>query len=158
MAEQMTLQLDGITGESRIVQGAIDVKNWGWGLNQTGTWHSGGGGGGGQVSVRDINLSKQVDRSTTDIIKLCCTGEHIPTGKLVVTKAGGTPLDYFIIELEKIIISSYNTGGSPGDEVVMEDITLNFALVRVTYKEQADDGSVEDEGDVAWNIEGNCSA
>ena len=158
MAIQMTLHLDDIKGESKVqgYEGEIDVDSWSWGMSQTGTWHTGGGGGGGQVSVNDIVISKKVDRSTPDIIKLCCKGEHIPSGKLVITKSGGTPLDYLTIEMEKIIIANYTTGGAPGDEVVMESISLNFAAFKTLYKQQGDDGSVEDEADVAWNIEANA--
>lgn len=158
MAVQITLELEGITGESKIqgFEGNMDVYSWSWGMVQTGTWHTGGGGGGGQVSVQDIVFTKKVDRATTDIIKLCCKGEHIPTGKLVVTKAGGSPLDYLTIEMKKIIIANYNTGGAPGDEEVMETIALNFAWFDLKYKQQADDGSVEDEDEAIWNIEANA--
>ena len=160
MAVQITLKLEGIKGESKISghEDEIDVDSWSWGMAQTGTWHTGGGGGGGQVSVNDIVFTKKVDRSSPDIIKACCKGDHIPSGTLIVTKSGGTPLDYLTIEMKKIIFANYTTGGAPGDEVVMESISLNFAEFKVLYKQQADDGSVEDEADAAWDIEANKAA
>lgn len=158
MAVQITLELEGITGESKIsgFEGKIDIESWSWGAVQSGTWHTGGGGGGGQVSVQDLTVTKYVDRSTPDVLKHCCKGTHIPTGKLVITKAGGAPLDYLTIEMKKIIVSHYQTGGSPGDEKVIETLGLNFAWVKLLYKQQDDQGGVADEAPYAWDIEKNA--
>jgi len=138
------LKLEGVKGESvdKAHKEEIDVLSWGWGMNQLGTAHRGTGGGAGKVAVNDLTITKYVDRSTPTLIQACCTGEHYPTATLSFRKAGGEPLDYFIIKLEDVIVSSVNTGGSGGD-LIMETITFNFARFKVTYQPQNAKGGKE---------------
>ena len=47
------------------------------------------------------------------------------------------------ITLEDVFITSYNTGGSAHSDVVpTEQVTLNFARLELSYKEQKPDGSL----------------
>ena len=34
--------------------------------------------------------------------------------KLIARKAGSTPLEYFVVEMTDVLVSSYSTGGSSG--------------------------------------------
>ncbi|OLS42796.1 type VI secretion system tube protein Hcp, partial [Rhodovulum sulfidophilum] len=64
-------------------------------------------GGGGKVDVQDITVTKYVDAATHDLIKRCCSGEHITAGQLVVRKSGGSaPVDYLKIDLKDVMITS----------------------------------------------------
>lgn len=109
MAIDCFLYLDNnIVGESQDDKHRdwIDILSWDWGMVQSGTTHQGGGGGGGKVDVRDITISKYVDKATHDLIARCCSGEHIKSGQLVVRKSGGqAPVDYLKIDMEDIIIA-----------------------------------------------------
>jgi len=51
MAVDMFLKLGDIKGESQDLahRDEIDITNWGWGLSQTGSMHSGTGGGSGKA-------------------------------------------------------------------------------------------------------------
>ena len=147
---------NGIKGESQdsAHKDWIDVMSWNWGMMQSGTTHMGGGAGGGKVSVQDINFTKFVDAATHDLIKRCCDGEHIDEGELVVRKAGGSnPLDYMIIKMKTIMITSYQTGGmKDGLDRVQESLTLNFREFTVTYTKQNDKGAPDGESTAGWNI------
>ena len=107
MAVDMFIKLDGIKGESRDAKhkGEIDVLAWSWGLSNSGTMHMGGGGGAGKANVQDISFTKYVDAGSADLQLSCANGKHLKSAKLVVRKAGETPLEYIIIEL----------GEMPGD-------------------------------------------
>ena len=157
----MYIKIDGIDGEARDKDhgGEIDVLAWTWGMSQSGTMHSGGGGGAGKVAVQDLNLTKPVDKSSPTLMLKCCKGEHIKEATLTVRKAGGTPLEYYVIKLEKILISSVSTGGSGGEDSLTENITLNFEKVELKYQPQKDDGS-KDGGtvDLIWNVPENTDA
>lgn len=159
MAVQMTLRLDDIAGESKKdgYEAEIDVTSWSFGMSQSGTWHTGGGGGGGIVNMQDITLTKLIDASSCDLMARCCDGSHIPTGTLTVAKVGGSNLDYYVINLEKIIISSVQTAGTAGGDDVVETVSLNFAIVKIKYKEQADDGSAKAEYEMGFNVETNVA-
>ena len=104
MAVDMFIKLDGIKGESRDAKhkGEIDVLAWSWGLSNSGTMHMGGGGGAGKANVQDISFTKYVDAGSADLQLSCANGKHLKWAKMVVRKAGETPLEYIIIELERV--------------------------------------------------------
>ncbi len=153
MAVDMFLKLDGIDGESRDDghKKEIDVLAWSWGMSQSGTTHMGGGGGSGKVSVQDISVTKYVDASSHALMKTCSLGSHIKSGTLTVRKAGGKPLEYVVIKLEEIIVTSISTGGSGGEDRLTENISLNFAKYEYAYQPQKADGSA-DGGKKEWKF------
>ena len=150
---------DNIRGESHDDKHKdwIDVLSWNWGLSQSGTTHQGHGGGGGKVDVQDITITKYVDAATHDLVKRCCSGEHITGGQLVVRKSGGVaPVDYLKIDIKDVMISSYTTGGmKDGLDRVQETLTLNFRAFQVTYTLQEEDGGAGPESSAGWEIAEN---
>ena len=160
MAVDIFLKLEGVKGESvdSAHAGEIDILQWQWGMTQSGTTHRGPGGGAGKVDVADLTVTKYVDMATHDLLKACASGRHIAKGTLVVRKAGSTPLEYFKIDIEEIMVTSYQTGGSgDGMDRVMETVTLNFAKYNVTYTSQKNDGSAGPSGTAGFDIAKNVA-
>jgi type VI secretion system secreted protein Hcp len=93
--------------------------------------------------------------SSPDIFLKCCDGTHFPTATLVVRKAGTTPLEYLTITMTEVMITSYSTGGSGGEDKLTENVTLNFAKVQFDYKEQTATGSVGATPTVSFDIAAN---
>ena len=143
MAVDMFLKLNNIDGESVDKSHAkeIDILSWSWGMSQSGTTHIAQGGGAGKVSVQDISITKYVDKASPTLMSKIATGEHITEATLTVRKAGKTPLEYIVITMEDVLISSISTGGSGGEDRLTENITLNFARVKSSYVPQKADGS-----------------
>ena len=160
MAVDMFIKIGDIKGESvdSDHKDEIDVLAWSWGMAQSGTMHMGGGGGAGKVNVQDLSVTKYIDKSTPMLMLKCCQGEHIAKAKLVCRKAGGKALEYVTIEMEDVLISSIQTGGSGGEERMTENVVLNFAKVKTDYQPQKKDGS-KDGGAISmgWDIEANKS-
>ena len=156
MAVDMVLDLGGdIAGESKKkgYEGKIDVLAWSWGIANTGSFSAGGGGGTGKASFKDISIAKHVDLASPTLMLYCANGKHFDKAKLVVRKAGGdSALEYVIIELEKILVSGYSTGGSGGEDKLTENITFDFAQVKVTYWSQNDKGGKDKSKDFGWKI------
>jgi type VI secretion system secreted protein Hcp len=159
MAVDTFLKIDGIKGESKDDKhkDEIDVQSWSWGMSQLGTMATGGGGGAGRANVQDLSFTKQVDKSTPDLMLSCISGKHIKEATLVCRKASGdVQLDYLTIKLTDVLISSVQTGGSGGGgEVVMESVSINFAKVNVDYKEQTAKGAVGATPKMGWDIKAN---
>ncbi len=160
MAVDIFLKLtNNIKGESQddTYRNNIDVLAWNWGLSQSGTTHIGTGGGGGKVNVQDITLTKYVDLATNDLLKRCTNGEHIEGGELIVRKSGGTtPVEYFRIKMQNIMITSYQTGGQKdGLDRIQETLTLNFRKFEITYTLQEDTGAAGAETVSGWDIAEN---
>jgi type VI secretion system secreted protein Hcp len=160
MAVDMFMKLGDIKGESqdKTHKEEIEVLAWSWGLSQSGTMHMGTGGGAGKVSVQDVSFTKYTDKATPPIMAACTKGSHIATATLTVRKAGGdNPLEYYKITLEGVLVSSYSTGGSGGEERFTENVTLNFEKFHVEYQPQNAKGAKEGGVvEVKWNIPGNA--
>jgi len=153
----MFLKLDGIPGESKdsAHKDTIDILSWSWGMSQSGSTHDGGGSGAGKVNVQDISVTKYVDKASCALMSRCASGKHITTGLLTVRKAGDTPLEYLKITIEDMIVAAVSTGGSGGEDRLTENVTLNFAKVKVDYQEQKPDGTGTPAGNMGWNIKEN---
>jgi type VI secretion system secreted protein Hcp len=159
MAVDMFLKLEGVEGEAQDKEhrGEIDVLAWSWGASQSGTTHMGAGGGGGKVNIQDLSFTKYIDSSTHTLLQRTFDGKHIPEGTLSVRKAGGTPLDYVIIKMTDIMVTSVSTGGSGGEDRLTENVTLNFSKVEIDYVPQKADGTGEAPKQAGWDIAENVS-
>lgn len=157
MAMDMFLSLDGIKGESRDHKhkDTIQVLAWSWGMSNSGSAHHGSGAGSGKANFQDLSLTHYIDKASAALMMHCATGKHIKKGQLIVRKAGDKPLEYLKIDMEDILISSVSTGGSGGEDRLTENVSLNFAVVKMAYQAQKADGSGEPGGEFGYNIPGN---
>jgi type VI secretion system secreted protein Hcp len=85
----------------------------------------------------------------------CASGEHIEEATLTVRKAGGTPVEYVVITLTNLIVSSYSTGGSGGEDRLTENISLNFGKAAIEYRSQDSKGQGVADGNFTWDIAAN---
>ena len=162
-AVDMFLKLDDppvIQGEStdKVHHDEIDVLAWSWGMSNSGTTHVGGGAGAGKANFQDISITKYVDKSSPALMLHAANGDHIADGTLVVRKAGTTPLEYLVYEFKDILVTSVSTGGSGGEDRLTENISLNFAQIKVTYTEQTNTGGAGPTHIFNWNIPLNTAS
>ena len=158
MAMDMFFKMDPLKGESldKTHKDTIDVLAWSWGMSNSGSAHVGGGGGAGKVNVQDLSFTKYIDKSTPDLLLAACNGKHFKTATLTVRKAGENPVEYVVIELEEILVTSVSTGGSGGEDRLTENVTLNFAKAKWTYVPQKANGTPDTKvGPLGWNIQEN---
>ncbi len=156
MAVDMFIRIGDIKGEAQDAahKDEIDVLAWSWGMSQSGTMHVGGGGG--KVSVQDLSVTKWIDKASPPLMMACSDGSQFPEAVLTVRKAGKTPLEYIVVTLNDVIITSISTGSNGGEERLTENVTLNFSGVHFDYQPQKPDGS-KDGGQIkyGWNIAAN---
>lgn len=158
MAVDMFLNIEGeIQGESQDAahKDEIDVLAWSWGMSQSGSFHVGGGGGSGKANFQDISVTKWVDSASAILMVYCANGDHFEKAKLTVRKAGKKPLEYLIIDMKDVLVTSVSTGGSGGEDRLTENVSLNFRACKVAYKMQKPDGSGGPEKLFEWNIAEN---
>lgn len=148
-----------INGESTddVYMDQIDLISWSWGMTQSGTTHQGHGGGSGKVHVSDLSIKKYLDKATPNIIMHCCNGKHIKTANLYVRKAAGDKqIEYFKINAQEVIVTSYHTGGENDDkDRLVEHVSLNFARYTVDYTPQQDDGTPMAKVSQGWDMAKN---
>jgi type VI secretion system secreted protein Hcp len=142
MAQDIFLKINGIDGESMdsAHKNEIEILNWDWQIFQDSNMHMGSGGGSGKATVKDLNFVHYVDRSSPNLMKFCLTGKHIPEAKLVVRKAGGSPLEYLKITMTDVVITNVQPAGSSSEERIKEKVSLSFAKVKQEYTVQNQQG------------------
>jgi type VI secretion system secreted protein Hcp len=139
------LKIDTIPGESTDGKhkNEIDLESWSWGETNSGSHAYGGGGGAGKVSMQDFSFHMRANKASPKLFLACATGQHIKEALLVCRKAGKTQQEYLKIKFSDLLVSSYQTGGSGGDVVPMDSISLNFSKIEFSYAPQKPDGSLD---------------
>jgi type VI secretion system secreted protein Hcp len=160
MAVDMFIKIGEIKGEAQDgtykgADGWIDVLAWSWGASNSGTTHILSGSGSGKASFQDISLTKYIDAASSDLMKSTAKGTHHPEAKLIVRKAGDTPLDYLTYTLKDVLITSLSTGGSGGEDRLTENVTLNFGAFEMKYTQQETTGAGGEAPEFKWDIAAN---
>jgi type VI secretion system secreted protein Hcp len=139
------LKIKDIPGESQDDKhkDEIDLESWSWGENNSGTSAGGGGGGAGKVSMQYFSFSMRINKASPKLFLACASGQHIGEGLLTCRKAGKQQQEYLKIKFNDLLISNYQTGGSGGDVVPIEQITFNFAKIEFSYAPQKPDGTLD---------------
>ena len=142
----MFLKIDGtrqgaIKGEARDAghKDEIDVLGWTWGMEGN-LVH---GQATAKTAVRELKITKQVDKATTGLMSALRSNEVIKKAILTVRKAGGKdPVEYYSITLEKGRITSLvqQSGSGTDPAALSEEVSIAFSKVAVEYKPQGDDG------------------
>ena len=132
------LKIDGIDGEStdKGHEDEIDVLAWSWGMSQSDTHTSDGT---IVPDFQELELTKYVDKSTPKLMERLAGVAPLREAEIVVSNAAGE--DYYIIHMTNVMVTSISTGGSGGEDRLTENVTLNFAEVKVKYTAQDSKGS-----------------
>jgi type VI secretion system secreted protein Hcp len=139
------LKIADIPGESADSKhkNEIDIESWSWGETNSGSHAYGGGGGAGKVAIQDFQFSMRTNKASPKLFLACATGQHIKETLLTCRKAGKEQQEYLKIKFTDSIVSNYQTGGSAGDVVPVDQIALNFAKIEITYCPQKADGTLD---------------
>lgn len=126
-------------------KGEVPILAWSWGLSNGGDLHSAGGPtGGGKANVQDISITKYLDGCSHAFVNACATGGRVDEAWLYVSNATGEQTDFLTIHLsEGVLISSYSTGGSGGEDKLTENVTLHFGKFKYSFQPQDDKGAKE---------------
>jgi type VI secretion system secreted protein Hcp len=153
------LQIAGVEGESTDAKhkGWIDVDSWSWGESQPTPAAAGGGGAGaGKVKMQDFNFVSRTSKASPKLFLACAKGQHFKHAKLIGRKAGKGQQEFLTWTFEDILISSYQTGGAEGVDILPTDqVSLNFSKVRVEYRAQKADGTLDAPVTAGWDVKSN---
>jgi type VI secretion system secreted protein Hcp len=149
MGVTICLKLDGVPGESLVAKhkDEIDVLSWNWGLTQSASAHVSTGAGTGSADVKDLTITKYLDKSSPNLIKNCFIGANHKDAVLSVMKAtgkGGDAITMVKITMAgPVFISSVHTGEHGDNDRFVETVSLNFATVKFEYTGQKADQSAD---------------
>jgi len=152
------LKIDGIKGESHDAKhkDEIELESFSWGETNTGGMAAGGGGGAGKVQMQDFHFVMKMNKASPLLLLACASGQHIKQAILTCRKAGKEQQEFLKITFTDLLCSSYQTGGSAGSDVIpMDQVSLNFAQMKMEYKPQKADGTLDAAVTAGWNLKQN---
>jgi type VI secretion system secreted protein Hcp len=121
----------------------IEVLAWSWGMQ--GKPSLGGGGASGKATMRELRITKRVDKSSTALMSALRTNEMINEATLTLRKVGKTPLEYLVIKIEngRVMAIDIEAGDTSSSPVLFERVSFSFNKISVQYTPQAPDGSAQ---------------
>ena len=151
------IKFDGLDGECQ----DKDHKNWSDLLSFSQPIHKPGGGTGatrrrGDVVLEDVVVTKELDKASPKLAEAVCKGRVFPKVEIHVTASytDAGRVTYYAYELKNVQVCSYNINGSgQSDQVPVEDMSLNFEEIKVTYTENDAKGKKKGNIEYTWKVE-----
>ncbi len=139
------LKIDGITGESQAdgFKDQMQIESWSFGASNSGSAGQGTGMGVGKASMQDFHFVVQNGKASLQLFLATCKGNHINQATLECRKTGGdgSPYTYYKVIFNDLVLSSFQTGGSNGSQVLpMEQVSFHFSKITMEYYQQATSG------------------
>lgn len=158
MAVDYFLKLATIAGESKAQNhdGEIQVTSWSWGGSQTSTVSATTGSGGGKVSLSDLNLTIEFDKSSPKLLQGLTKGQHFASADLAGVKAGAGNANYFSLALTEVFIASLQYSAS--GEVPMCSLSLTYKSFQMDYYSQDAEGTVTNAGTAKYDVTTNVTS
>jgi type VI secretion system secreted protein Hcp len=118
----------------------IEVLAWSWGMQ--GKPSLGGGTASGKATIRELRITKKVDKASTALMSALRTNELIKEATLTLRKAGKTPLEYLTIKIEngRVMSIDLEAGDVSGSPALFERVSFSFNKISVQYTPQGADG------------------
>lgn len=152
------IKFDGVEGEAndKDHKGWSDLASFGQGIHQPGSGATGATRRRGDVIMDDLSCSKELDKASPKIAESVCKGKVFPKVEIhltaSITDAGR--VTYYAYELKNVAVTSYNVSGSgQSEDVPMEDFSLNFEEIKVTYTENDSKGKTKGKVEYNWKVE-----
>ena len=114
----------------------IDVMSWSWGM--TARTAIAGVGATGKATLDELRIVKKIDSASTALMAGLRNNDEIKKATLTVRKAGGDPLEYLKITLEKARIT--HLGLDTQEAEVVERVSFAFQQITVDYVPQSGQG------------------
>jgi type VI secretion system secreted protein Hcp len=152
------IKFDGVDGEAN----DKDHKAWSnllsfsWGLHKAGAGATGATRRRGVVTVEDVVISKEYDKSSPKLAESVCMGKIFPKVEIhdTTTYGDGNRAVFLKYELKNVMVSSHNVSAAGGgDAVPHENISLNFEEVKQTYVEYDAKGGKKGNVEMNWKVE-----
>lgn len=118
----------------------IEVIAWSWGMQ--GKPSLGGGNTSGKATVRELRITKRVDKASTALMAALRNNELITEATLTLRKIGKNPLEYMKIKIEngRVMSLDVQAGDESSSPVLLERVAFSFNKINVEYTPQGQDG------------------
>jgi type VI secretion system secreted protein Hcp len=151
------IKFEGVDGEAQ----DKDHKGWSDLASFSQQIHKPGTGTGstrrrGDVVLDDIGLVKELDKSSPKLAEAVCKGKVFPKVEIHVTASytDAGRITYYAYALKNCQVVSYDVSGSgQAEDVPMENLSINFEEIKVTYTENDASGKKKGNIEYTWKVE-----
>jgi len=152
------IKFDGVDGEAQDKdhKGWSDIVSFSQGLHQPGGGATGATRRRGDVVVEDVSVVKELDKSSPKLAEAVCKGKVFPKVELHLTASytDAGRQTYYAYEFKNALVTGYNIGGSgQSDDVPIEELSINFEEIKVTYTETDNAGKKKGNVEYSWKVE-----
>ncbi|MDP9033576.1 MAG: type VI secretion system tube protein Hcp [Myxococcota bacterium] len=133
------LKLDGVTGESAHdgFKGHMDILSCDFGAENNSTIATGSGGGSGKAKVHELTITKNPCTASPVLFSYVCTGKHVDSAVMTLTKTGGPAnVDFVVVTMKGVNVTYHKLIHSGGDTQPKEEVRLAFGEVQFDYVPQ----------------------
>jgi type VI secretion system secreted protein Hcp len=155
MAVDFYLKLDGIEGEAATTgfEKQIQLLSFSWGGSQTSSVAGTGGSGAGRADLSDLSIMKHMDKATSPVFKALVSGQHIKSGSLSATKAGGNGKPFLKLSFEELFVTSQQISAS--SEIPTESVSFSYNKIKEEYWTQDEKGTLTATAAVTFELKLN---
>jgi type VI secretion system secreted protein Hcp len=152
------IKFDGVDGEcnDKDHKAWSDLLSMSWGLHKAGAGATGQTRRRGVVTVEDVVIMKEYDKSSPKLAEAVCTGKIFPKVEIhdTTTYGDGNRATFLKWDLKNVMVSSFNVSGAgSGDAVPTDSVSLNFEEIKQTYVEYDAKGSKKGNVEMGWKVE-----
>ena len=152
------IKFDGVDGEcnDKDHKGWSDLQSFSWGLHKAGAGATGATRRRGVVTVEDVVVTKQYDKSSPKLAESVCMGKVFPKVEIhdTTTYGDGNRAVFLKYELKNVMVTSHNVSAAgSGDAVPTDSLSLNFGEVKQTYVEYDAKGGKKGNVEMNWKVE-----
>ena len=105
--------------------------------------------------AQEIVVTKALDKASPKLAEAVCRATVFPKVEIELT-ARYTDMGrvtYYAYELKNVQVTSYHVGTTAADPVPVEELTLNFEEIKVTYTETDNQGRSKGNVEYEWKVE-----
>jgi len=132
--------INGEAQDAGTHKGEIEVLAWSWGMQ--GKASLAGGAATGKATMRELRITKRVDKASTALMNALRSNEVIKEAVLTLRKSGKSPLEYLRLKIEDGRVTSLeiDAGDDQGSPLVLERVSFSFNKIGIEYVPQGSDG------------------
>lgn len=134
-------KIAGIPGESANARhkDEIDLRSVDLGIASSGSATAGGGGGAGKATADEVEVTKFIDKSSTELFRRVADGKHITDALITVERGGDAPQPIVTYALTDVLVTKFRSHSS--GNVPTESVSLSYSKIKITYFETKQDGT-----------------
>ena len=143
MAFDIFLKIDGVDGGSQGEKFVkwITLESFSWGEEQV-IANNADGAATGKPKAGQLKVAGPVQQSSPKLMLACAAGTHFQKVQLVVINTRNTASPFLKFELEEVLVSSYEVGGSSNsNQLPLDNFSLNFVKLAQSFVPQNPDGT-----------------